>query len=109
MTDYRRDMLRNLLGTRAQPAAYKDTTDQNNDGDALRLMKRGVKVANGEDEGDDDTRDPFVDLGSIGVAARRIFANYRAASVAMAVDANSAAIAKFIIGAHRLARPGDAA
>jgi hypothetical protein len=111
MTDYRRDMLRNLLGTRAQPAAYKDTTDQNNDGDALRLMKRGVKVANGEDEGDDDTRDPFADLGSIGVAARRIFANHRAASVEqpMAVDANSAAIAKFIIGAHRLARPGDAA
>lgn len=112
MSNYRDQMFRNLTGGRHAPSAYSDVTDQDGDGglqDALSLLKDGARMANGDTEGDDDTRDPFTDLGSIGTAARRIFANHRAAGEPMTVNAKSAEIAKFILAVHKQARPGEAA
>ena len=85
-----------------------DATDADDDGGALELLRRGVKIANGEDDGkDDDEKNEFTQLGVNAVAARRLARLQATLAEDPAADEKRAKVVKdmaaFVLSCHKAA------
>lgn len=84
-----------------------DATDEDNDGGALELLRRGVRIANREREDADDEKDEFSALGVNAVAVRRLARLQATFAEDPAADEKRVKVAKnmaaFVIDCHRKA------